>query len=277
MPEFSVSTWSLHRCLGAMYQAAEDGSLIAKEPWGPGSWNLLDVPGEMSKSGIANLEICHFHFPRTDEPYLSQLKAALDASSITLFSLLIDAGDISHPDEAERAKNMDFIRGWIDVASRLGAKNVRVIAGDAKPDDPAALQRSVEAFRELRDFAKARNVRVMTENFRSLASKPETLNGLLDQLDSSVGLCADFGNYGGESKYDDLAAILPRADSIHAKADISPEGAMDREDLGRCLKLAVDAQFKGPYTLIFEGPQEEWDGVRSLKNEIDSLLQTIRE
>ena len=59
MPEFSISTWSLHRALGPMYSPAKDGSgrLEASAPWGPGEWDLLDVPAEMAKRGIQNLEI----------------------------------------------------------------------------------------------------------------------------------------------------------------------------------------------------------------------------
>jgi sugar phosphate isomerase/epimerase len=274
MPEFSVSTWSLHRALGAMYQPAADGSgkLESSEPWGPGSWTLLEVPAELAKRGISNLEICHFHFPRADDDYLDALKNALNASGIVLFSVLIDAGDISNPDPARREADLAWIRGWIDVAGRLGSKNVRVIAGDAKPDDPEGLRRSVEAMRELSNYARERGVRVMTENFHALTSRPDTLNVLLDRLDGEVGLCGDFGNYGGDTKYADLAAILSRADSVHAKAHFNEDGTMEREDFNRCLELAKTANFSGPYTLIFEGPQSEWEGISLIQSEIRSAF-----
>ncbi len=270
MPDFSVSTWSLHRALGAMYSPSDDGSgtFVANEPWGPGSCSLLDVPGEMARRGIRNLEICHFHFPRTDDDYLKELKQTLDSNGIRLFSVLIDAGDITNPDPAKRQTDLDWIKGWIDIASRVGAENVRVIGGDAKPDDAEGVERSSQALQELSDFAQERGVRVMTENFHALTSRPETINTLLDRLDGRVGLCADFGNFGGATKYDDLAAILPRADSVHAKADFSADGEMAREDFARCLALAREANFSGPYTLIFEGPQPEWDGIEIIKREI---------
>jgi sugar phosphate isomerase/epimerase len=166
---------------------------------------------------------------------------------------------------------MAWIRSWIDVAGKMGAENVRIIAGDAKPDDSEGLERSVESHRELSDYDETRGVRVMTENFHALTSRPEAVNALLDRLEGKVGLCADFGNFGGPTKYDDLAAILPRADSVHAKANFSPEGEVQREDFHRCLDLARDADFRGPYTLIFEGPQSEWEGVDVIKREILSV------
>ena len=270
MPDFSVSTWSLHRALGAMYEPAADGSgrLVAREPWGPGSWSLLDVPAEIARRGIRNLEICHFHFPQTDDAYLQELRRRLDAHGITLFSILVDAGDITHADPARREADLAWIRGWIDIAGRLGARNVRVIAGDARPDDPEGLNLSAEALQALAGYARDRGVRVMTENFHALTSRPEAVNALLDRLEGQVGLCADFGNYGGATKYDDLAAILPRADSVHAKAHFTPDGAMESDDFNRCLDLAAKAGFNGPYTLIFEGPQDEWSGVSAIRQAI---------
>lgn len=274
MPEFSVSTWSLHRALGPMYSPADDGSdrLVASEPWGPGEFSLLDVPAEMKKRGIRNLEICHFHFPRTDEAYLNELRQSIESKGITLFSILIDAGDITNPDPERREADLAWIRGWIDIAAKMGAQNVRIIGGDAPPNDPEGLEQSADALRELSRYAGEKGVRVMTENFHALTSRPESLNALLDRLDGKVGLCADFGNFKGETKYADLAAILPRADSVHAKADFTPEGQIVREDFTRCLQLAQEANFRGPYTLIFEGSQSEWEGVEAIQREIVSTV-----
>ncbi len=271
---FSVSTWSLHRALGPMYESPNGatGALTPQTPWGTGTWNLLEVPAEMKRRGITHLEVCHFHFPRTDDAYLADFRAALDAHGIRLFSVLIDAGDVSNPDPERRARDLDWIRGWIEVAARAGAENVRVIAGDAAHDDPSGLDRSVNAFRQLAAFAEAHGVRVMTENFHALSSCPDTLNTLLERLDGKIGLCADFGNYKGPDKYEHLGIILPRADSVHAKADFAEDGTMDRDDFDRCLHLTRAVEFTGPYTLIFEGPGDEWDGVSRIREEIVSVL-----
>lgn len=76
-----------------------------------------------------------------------------------------------------------------------------------------------------------------------------------------------FVNFKGETKYDDLATVLPRADSIHAKADYE-DGKMIQDAFTRCLDLAKDAMFDGPYTLIFQDPGDEWVYLDGLKKEI---------
>ena len=86
-----------------------------------------------------------------------------------------------------------------------------------------------------------------------------------------MGLCADFGNYRGDTKYDDLAAILPRADSVHAKAGFNDD-VMDRTDFVRCLGLARAAAFDGPYSLIYEEQNDEWQGLEQIKAEVEGYL-----
>ena len=60
------------------------------------------------------------------------------------------------------------------------------------------------------------------------------------------------------AKYDDLAAILPRAVTIHAKAAETAPGRLDEADFRRCLDLARAAGFAGAYVLIFDGAGDEW-------------------
>jgi hypothetical protein len=97
----------------------------------------------------------------------------------------------------------------------------------------------------------------VTENWLTLAKDPATLLAILDGTGGAVGLCGDFGNYSGPTKYDDLRAILPRAWSIHAKAAFSAPGVMDEEDFRHCLDLARGARFNGAYVLIFDSAGDE--------------------
>jgi sugar phosphate isomerase/epimerase len=272
MARLSISTWSLHRTLGPMYREATDGSgRMLPDRETPGALTLLDLPPQLAARGIHTLEVCHFHFPRTDGAYLRDLRAALDASGIELFSLLVDAGDITHPDAGQREQEMAFVRRWIDIAGWVGAKHARVIGGDAEPS-AEAIRLSATNLRALAEYARDRGVRVTTENFRRLTSRADSLLGILDQTEGQVGLCADFGNFGGETKYDELSAILPRADIVHAKADYPAAGQMRRDDFIRCLELSRQAGFDGPYSLIFDGPGEEWPSLAEVQREVSAYL-----
>lgn len=267
----AVSTWSLHRALGKPPFTGPDssGPQTATPTIAP-AFSLLELPAKIAAEGIRTLEICHFHIPSREPAYLKQLRTAIEAAGVELWELLIDAGDVTDPQHAER--DIAWIAGWIDVAGQLGATRARVIAGKAKPSQ-AALRQSQQALQRLAAYAQTRNVRVMTENFHDLTSTPEAVLTLLDSLDGQVGLLADFGNWKGPHKYADLAQIFPRAESYHAKCHFSAPEEMDREDYVRCLELAHAAGTVGPYSLIYDGPgNDEFAGLRLEREVVSSYL-----
>ncbi|HWQ11424.1 MAG TPA: TIM barrel protein [Roseiflexaceae bacterium] len=263
-PTLSVSTWSLHRALGRPGFYGPADARIPAETHGRGALTLLELPARLAAFGIRTLEICHFHLPARDPSYLRALRGALEAAGVRLFSLLVDDGDVTGP---EAARDLEWIRGWLPVATVLGAERVRVIAGKSEPSEET-LARSVAALEGLAADAASSGLRLMTENWFALLSRPDTVLALLDRLEGRVGLCLDFGNWGGEGKYERLAAIAPRAESCHAKAHFVAPNAPDREDYTRCLELTRAAGFSGPYTLIYDGPgDDEWAGL-SLEREL---------
>jgi sugar phosphate isomerase/epimerase len=260
-PVLAVSSWSVHRALGTKYPNAPGNDVVApaEATWGPGALTLFELPAAVAEMGIDRLHICHFHLTSRDPTYLGEVRAALANAGVTFETLLIDDGDITHP--SERRRDIDWIGRWIGAAAALGAKRARVIAGKQKPT-PETLALAVAGLGELARRGKAEGVRIITENWLDLLAGPREVIHVLDRLDGEVGLLADFGNWKGPGKYADLAAIFGRAEDSHAKAHFPRVGEMDADDFGRCLAIADQAGYRGPYTLIYEGPDaDEWEAV----------------
>ena len=271
-PRLSVSTWSLHRQLGRPdFYGPEEGKQIPVATHGGGELSLLDLPARVAEFGINTLELCHFHIPSLDKEYLNELRGALDAANVELFSLLIDNGDITHSKHADR--DLSWIGEWIETAGILGATCARAIAGKAA-SSAEVLEMSRNGLQKLSERAEANDVRLMTENWFSVLSTPENVLTLLDSLDGRVGLCLDFGNWQGETKYADFEAIAPRAESCHTKAHFPAPGEMDKADYVRCLDLTQAAGFSGPHTLIYDGPGDnEWEGLTIEREVVQSYLK----
>ena len=271
-PRLSVSTWSLHRQLGRPdFYGPEEGKQIPVGSHGSGELSLLELPARVADFGINTLELCHFHIPTLDKGYLNELRGALDAANVELFSLLIDNGDITHPEYADR--DLNWIGEWIETAGILGATCARAIAGKAAPS-AETLKMSGTGLQKLSERAEANGVRLMTENWFSVLSTPENVLTLLDSLDGKVGLCLDFGNWQGDTKYADFEEIAPRAESCHTKAHFSAPGEIDRTDYVRCLDLTQAAGFSGPHTLIYDGPGDnEWEGLTIERKVVQSYLR----
>lgn len=256
--QLAVSTWSLHRSI-------ENGT------------PLLDIPAQAAAHGIGRLEICHFHFPNTDQGYLADLRGALDEAGVKFFTLLMDTGDITHPDPARREEELALIERWVAVAAECGAERIRVIGGDAPPS-PEAVGLSAQGMKRLAQKAADSGVRLVTENWHALLDRPAEVLSLLEQLDGQLGLMLDFGNWKGARKYDDLAQIAPYATSTHAKAHFTAPGVMDREDFTRCLDICRNANISGPHSLIFDGPiegaQDEWASLDEIQEVVRPYLTT---
>ena len=253
----SVSTWSLHRALGSPpFFGIETGQISPRANDGIA---LLELPARLAEFGIRTLEICHFHLPSREPNYLRQLRAALEKADIELWALLLDDGDISHPQHG--ARDAEYLRGWLEVAQSLGARCARVSAGHA-PMNEESLQQSAAHFRLLADEAERKNLRLLTENWHETLATPQAVRALLGSLDGAVGLCLDFGNWPHDTNCDDLRSIAPYAESCHAKANFSDDGRIAEDEFRRCLDVTRETDFSGPYTLIYSSLGDEWRGLR---------------
>jgi hypothetical protein len=273
-PRLSVSTWSLHRSLGDPQFYGPDAPQIPFSTHNRGGIGLLEVPAQIAERGIHTLEICHFHMPSRAPAYLRAMRSTLEVNNVQLWSLLIDAGDITHPQNGQRDEA--WIAEWIEVAGQIGAKNARVIAGK-QPHTPEAIEASRAALTRLADVAESKNLRLMTENWFDLLATPAAVIDLLESLDGRVGLCFDFGNWKGEQKYENLAAIASYAESCHAKPQFGPGGAIEQNDYVRCLNITREAGFSGPYTLIYDGPDsDEFAGLADEKAIVEAYCVPAR-
>jgi sugar phosphate isomerase/epimerase len=261
-PKLALSTWSIHRAIGTSFPNSpeNDGNGTAEPTWGSGTMSLMEVPAEMARLGIDRLEICSFHIPGRDSGFAGELRSAMAESGVTLQTLLIDDGDIT--DAVHRDRDIAWIGRWIDIAAALGAEKARVIAGKQPPSEEV-LERSVAGLAELARRGSEQGVRILTENWLATTPGPNEVHAILDGLDGKVGFLADLGNWKGPTKYDDLASILLRAENSHAHGVFSSNLEIDAEDFGRCLTVATDAGFDGPFTLIYNGPNDdEWQAVK---------------
>jgi sugar phosphate isomerase/epimerase len=123
----SLSSWAVHHWLG--YALEDSPEYVGTDP--VGTSRLLELPAMARAHGIQTLEICHFHLPRFDPERLTAFGETARENGVQLFSLLIDDGDLSHPEHDRR--DHDWIADWMRVAAQIGFERVRVIAGKQDP------------------------------------------------------------------------------------------------------------------------------------------------
>jgi len=275
MSYLSISTWSLHRLLGPLRWTewdAESQEHVTKLQDQPEELTLLELPAEAARRGYKALEVCHFHFPSTGADYADKLRLAFEAAGIAFDTLLLDYGDLTTTDTARLEADMAYIRQWIDIAERAGARQIRIIAGDAAPTDSEALRQSAARLTQLADYADPRGVRVVSENFRPLTSTGASCARLLRDTQGKIGFITDFGNFQAPTKYEEFQAILPSSVSVHAKAHYDAAGLPDETEFRLCLDAMRASGFDGAVVLIYDGPGSMWDGLERIRPIVEQYM-----
>ncbi|MBM7840702.1 sugar phosphate isomerase/epimerase [Alkalihalobacillus xiaoxiensis] len=263
----SVTTWSLNRLLGSLQWNEWDDAhkkIVTRVEEKPEVHSLLELPQLLVEKGYEAMEVIHPHFPSTELSYLEELRQAVEKAGIRFYTLLIDYGDISSEDPLRQAADVQFLKEWIDVAAAVGAEHVRIIGGEAEPDAKKQLQTASEQLNEICSYAQTKGVGVLTENFKRLTSTAENCLYLNEQT-AIAGLITDFGNFSGESKLHSIQETLPHSKSIHVKALQLDDGSIDQAELEQCLELVVQGDYSGPLTIVYDGPDDMWSGIKDVE------------
>ncbi|MFT4041109.1 MAG: TIM barrel protein [Thermomicrobiales bacterium] len=268
----TVSTWSLHRALG-QYVAPDSAPLGgqcrpgAAEPVGLA---LLDLPAALREHGYDTLQICHFHLPSRAPEYLASLREAMDVAGVTLDAVLIDDGDLTDAAHADLVEA--WMAGWLETATALGAKRVRLMVGDAAP----APEVIAEVAARLGRLARAHpEVRIVIENWTGVLQDADSVQAVLAATDGAAGLLIDLGNWNwrGADRFAQLTRIAPLAETCHAKCRYTgstPEAAEFQQGLA----ILREAGYAGPMALIYDGvDDDEWAKL----DQVNALVRAVME
>lgn len=262
----SVHTWSLFRTLGRYVAPASMPSGDLPEG-GNSPISLLELPAELARHGYQSIQLCHFYLARRDSDYLAELRAAFTEADVDIECFLIDDGDLTDPQHHQQ--QLEWISSWIDVAESLGAPRARIIAGK-QPPNPSALHTSAHSLLQLADRHHA--TRLVTENWHALLPDAVQTNALLDSTDGRVGLLVDLGNWEGQTKYAELAAVAARAETCQAKVATESDGSIKEADFRASLNVLKDARYDGPLALVYDGADpDEWDKL----DEAFAIVQSV--
>lgn len=82
--------------------------------------------------GLDGADISVVHLQSHEPTYLQTLRRQAEAAGVQI-AMLVTYADFTHPDAAERQRQVEEIRAFCDVAAQLGAAFMRVTAGQAHP------------------------------------------------------------------------------------------------------------------------------------------------
>lgn len=275
MPQFGISTYSLHK------------TLI------DGRFTLLTGMAWIKGQGVDHLEVAKVEeFNRmniTVDSFLTQARE-LDLN-LSCYSV---SGDVVNKNLIERRREVARLKGEIDTAARLGLPYMRHDLGpwgipegeDSDELFELNLKVIAEAARELADYGEKQGVCCLVENHGLLVNGASRLLRLYEAVDrDNFGFILDIGNflYVDEDPIESVKQLVPYTKLVHAKdlhvkqqvANSQKEryfetaggsylrGAVFGEGdlpITEILKVIKRAGFDGPITLEYEGEEDSVDG-----------------
>jgi sugar phosphate isomerase/epimerase len=130
-----------------------------------GKRTLADWFRFAAQLGLDGADVSVVHLASTEPTYLQTLRGQATNVGIQI-AMLVTYADFTHPDGAERVRQVDQLRHYIDVAAELGTPYIRVTAGQAHPGlrRTAALEWAVEGLTACLADAAASGVTLCYEN-----------------------------------------------------------------------------------------------------------------
>jgi sugar phosphate isomerase/epimerase len=152
------------------------------------------------------------------------------------------------------------VKNWVEHASRLGAKTIRIFAGNVDKSDTEekARARCVEAIQEACDYAGKYGAILALENHGGLVTTIDQMLAVVQAVKHEwFGVNWDTGNFVSADPYADLTRLAPYAVTVQIKTEIHRTGQKKEEaDLKRLIGILRAANYRGYVALEYEAAED---------------------
>jgi sugar phosphate isomerase/epimerase len=213
--------------------------------------------------GLDGADLSVAHVGSRAPAYLDGLRREAADAGVRI-AMLATYSDFTHPDAAERARQVDAVRGWLEAAARMGVGLMRLTAGQAHPGVPrdAGISWATEGLTACLDEAVRAGVRLLYENhvrgavwtYNDFTQPAELfLEVVRRTAGSGLGILFDTSNCLalGDDPFTLLQQIRNRVGAVHL-SDIRRAGAFEPTVIGtgvapiqQLLQIMVAGGFDG--------------------------------
>lgn len=235
---------------------------------------LFDFIDLASTLPLDAVELTSYYFAETSDAYLDKLKAHAASKKLAISGVPV-GNNFCIKDDAKRAAQIQLVKDWTVRAARLGAKTVRIFAGNLEKGETLemAQQRVVAAMEECLQVAEKHKIYLALENHGGITATPEQLLALVKPIKSEwLGVNIDTGNFRTADPYADIAKIAPYGVVSQVKTEVYPGNKKEEADLGRVVKILKEANFHGYVALEYEAAEDAKIAVPRYVKELRKLI-----
>ncbi len=221
--------------------------------------------------------------------YIDQIKRDIQQAGIPL-AMVTTYPDFTHPDAFQREREFDFLVHDMALSSAVGAKFLRITAGQAHPetsiDDGIAW--TVDYFRKAAPISEKYGIKLVYEDhskpgaweYMDFSNPPHIFLEIAKQIkDTSIGINFDTANIlvaGENTTIEVLDQVIDKVETIHV-AETGTKGKMDPVPIGTGL-VPHEEIFRYLKSKNFQGwlCLEEWgnQGKNGVKDAVEFVKST---
>jgi sugar phosphate isomerase/epimerase len=181
---------------------------------------------------------------------------------------------LAEPDK--RTADLEHVKRWLEVASKLGAPVLRVFDGRGEAKGPTREQMTawvVEALKECATAGERHGVMIAFQNHNELLKTADEVLKLRERVGSPwFGLNVDIGSLRSADPYEEVARLAPHACTWQIKELLYRREKEERTDLRRVFGILKASGYRGYAPLETLGPGDPKEKVRRFLAEAREAL-----
>jgi sugar phosphate isomerase/epimerase len=244
---------------------------------------LFDLLDFCAENDIDAIDPTGYFFPGypkvpTDK-YLNDFKRRAFVLGIAISGTGV-RNDFATPDKAKRAADVEHVKEWIEVASRLGAPVLRVFAGPRPTGhtwDEVA-QWMVEDLKVCVEHGKKHGVIIGIQNHGDTLKTAEETLKIVKMVDSEwFGVIVDTGYFLADP-YKEIAAVAPYAVNWQIKEHLGGKGGTVKTDLKKIVQIARESGYRGYLPIeTLPTPGKDYDPHASVRQVLKELRAELKQ
>ncbi len=244
--------------------------------------SIEDLIDFCSQIGFEGIDLTGYYFPGypnvpTDE-YIYRIKRKAHLSGLSISGTGIK-NDFAQLDQEKRKKDIQLVKDWILVASKLGAPVLRIFSGVDIPKDKtwdAIASWMAMDIQECVDFGQAHGVIVALQNHNDFIKNSQQVKDLFKMVNREwFGLVLDIGSYQQGDPFPQIQETIPLAVNWQLKEEMYENGKAVKTDIAKVLKMILASNYTGFIPIETLGKGDPKVKVTKFFAEIRSALNSL--
>ncbi len=235
-----------------------------------------------AQTGFEGIDLTGYYFPGypnvPSDEFLFRIKRKAHLSGLSISGTGIK-NDFAQLDPEKRKKDIQLVKDWIVVASKLGAPVIRIFSGVDIPKGyswEAIATWMAKDIQECVDFGQTHGVIVALQNHNDFIKNSQQVKDLFKMVNRDwFGLVLDIGSYQQGDPFPQIQETIPLAVNWQLKEDMYLDGKAVKTDVAKVLKMILASNYRGFIPIETLGKGDPKQKVALFIKEIKEALNNL--